>query len=60
MMPTCSTKAIQSFVSFAVDRFQIEKNGALEDNGPQLSIVRKSVKKRLNNVITAIIQKTAC
>ena len=45
MMPTCSTKAIQSFVSFAVDRFQIEKNGALEDNGPQLSIVRKSVKK---------------
>ena len=59
MMPTYLKKVIRSFVSFAADHFRIEKNGALEGNGPQLSIVRKSVRKRLINVITAIISKAA-
>jgi hypothetical protein len=59
MMLTCLKKVIQSFVSFVVDPFRTERNGALGGNGQQLSIVRKNVKKRLINVIEAIIQKTA-
>jgi len=59
MMPTYLKKVIRSFVSFAADPFPTERNGALGGNGPQLSIVRKNVKKGQVNGVTAIIQKRA-
>ena len=59
MMLTCLKKVIQSFALFVADPFRTERNGARGGNGPQLSIVRKNVKKRLINAITAIIQKAA-
>ena len=59
MMLTCLKKVIQRFALFVADPFRTEKNGALGGNGPQLSIVRKNVKKGQVNGVTAIIQKRA-